>query len=488
MWYDIAVLGVLVYFMAKGASRGLVWQFATIAGLVLCFMFAETFSGIVGPHITIAAPYNEWATMFGAYLFFSFIAFGAARMLTKGIENAGLKEYNAHLGAILGLAKGAVICLILTFFLATLNATHEVIRNSKSGYYAALTMQKIHPIMPEKLHDALNKYIHSLDNLPGVGPIEHDHVIDQNVGFADAFKDAAKTFDEKLGNKFLPTPSKPPVNNLNSDPWGYNPPQAGYNTSTIPNGGQFGQSGPVSSIPAGARSSIQPNYGQPNYGNASYQQPTQPSGSVPYNTPPSQRAQSNTSTDFWNQVRGTLSTQARQTLADTLQNMDPATQQALQKQILDSLRNTRSEDLPQLERQLMQSGAKALPGLLSQWGGSTSTTNVPATPHTSEREQLLVDVSQLRSSFPQIQTRLQSELRGLMSGIPDTVAVAVLRDWKADLSNDRANDPDRTTDLNTPVEQRILQQMQRSGVNLQNLDPALRDRLSSGANSAGQLR
>jgi uncharacterized membrane protein required for colicin V production len=474
MWYDIAVLGVLVYFMAKGASRGLIWQFATIAGIVLCFMFAETFSGIVGPHITIAAPYNEWVTMFAAYLFFSFIAFGAARVLTKSIEQAGLKEYNAHLGAILGLAKGAVLCLVMTFFLATLTPTHEIIRNSRSGYYAALTMQKIHPIMPEKLHDALNKYIHSLDNIPGIGPLDHDHQIDPNVGLADAIRDAANAVDDKLGNPFVNAPSAPPVSRPPYDPFGP-PPANGYQ-----NGVQPTQPGYISSIPAGARSPV-----QPNYGTNPYAPPTQPGGTPQYNSIPNQPAPA---TDFWSEVRGAFGAQARQALAESLQNMDPATQQALQKQILESLRSTRSEDLPQLERQLMQSGAQALPGLLSRWGGSTPTPNTPAASATNEREQLLVDVSQLRSSFPQIQIRLQSELRGLMSGIPDNVAVAVLKDWKADLSNDRANDPDRATDINTSVEQRILQQMTRNGVRLDQLDPALRERLSSGANSGAQLR
>ena len=131
------------------------------------------------------------------------IAFGAARMLTRGIEEAGLKEYNSHLGAVFGLAKGVVVCLVMTFFLATLDATHNVIANSKSGYYAAITMQKIHPIMPEKLHDALNRYIHSLDNIPGVGPIEHDHVVDPNVGLADAIVDLVSTGNTLRANKLV---------------------------------------------------------------------------------------------------------------------------------------------------------------------------------------------------------------------------------------------------------------------------------------------
>jgi len=466
MWYDIAVLGVLVFCMARGASRGLIFQMATIAGIVLCLMFAETFSGIVGPHISLQPPLNEWVTMFGAYLFFSFIAFGAARMLTKGIEEAGLKEYNSHLGAVFGLAKGVVVCLVATFFLATLDATHNVIANSKSGYYAAITMQKIHPIMPEKLHDALNRYIHSLDHLPGVGPIEHDHVVDPNVGLADAIRDAAKAVDEKFNNPFVTPPSTPPQYAAPSDPWGHQP--AGTRTVVS----QPAQPNVVSSIPSGARVPVQP-YQAPQTG-------TQPQGGV-------------SSTDFWNQVRGTLRTQARQSLAETLENMDPATRQQLQQQILESLKNTRSEDLPKLEEQLIRSSANALPGLLSTWMGSGSSARgvapvSPTSSPTGDRERLLTEVSQLQSNFPQVQSRLQSELRGMMAGVPETVAVAVLKDWKADLTRDFNNDPDRSTTIDTPVEQRVLLQMQRYGVRIESLDPALRERLSSGANGSLQLR
>ncbi len=474
MWYDIAVLGVLVYSMARGASRGLVWQLASIAGIILCLMFAETFSGVVGPHISLKPPLNEWVTMFGAYLFFSFIGFGAARMLTKSIEDAGFKEFNSHLGALFGLAKGFVMCLVLTFFLATLDATHDVIRNSRSGYYAALTMQKIHPVMPDKLHDALNRYIHSLDNIPGVGPIEDDHVVDPNIGLADAIRDAAKAVDEKFSNPFETSPSPPPQTPAPPprDPFSYQPQNNPYRTPAnpaAPNGGF------LSSIPAGNRTSAPQSPAQPNWNTAP---------SANQQAPPT----APNSTEFWNQVRGALRTQARQQLAETLQNLDPQTQQQLQQQILDSLKNTRSEDLPKLEEQILRTTANALPGMISRWVTSTPAEQNPvAAASTSEREQLLAEVSRLRSNFPQIQTRLQSELRGLMAGVPDSVATAVLRDWKADLMRDLNNDPDRSTTIDTPIEARILQQMQRSGVRMELLDPALRERLSAGA-SGLQLR
>jgi hypothetical protein len=81
---------------------------------------------------------------------------------------------------------------------------------------------------------------------------------------------------------------------------------------------------------------------------------------------------------------------------------------------------------------------------------------------------------------------MQAEIRGLMKGVPEQVQIAVLRDWKSDLSN-QTNDPDPHTDSETTLEMRILRQMQLAGLRLDALDPDLQERLSSGAGGV-QLR
>jgi hypothetical protein len=40
MWYDLLTLGILMYAMFRGATKGVVWQLATIAALLLCFCSA----------------------------------------------------------------------------------------------------------------------------------------------------------------------------------------------------------------------------------------------------------------------------------------------------------------------------------------------------------------------------------------------------------------------------------------------------------------
>lgn len=165
MWYDVVVLAILAYTTIRGAVKGVIWQLAAIAGVVLCLVFAESTSALAGPYVKLEPPLNHWVVMFGSYVLFSFLAFGVARLLNDWIEKQQFGEYNRHLGAILGFVKGVVICLVLTFFAVTVSAdARELLKHSRSGKAAAIIMDRLHPVMPEKLHEALGDYIHLLDS------------------------------------------------------------------------------------------------------------------------------------------------------------------------------------------------------------------------------------------------------------------------------------------------------------------------------------
>ncbi len=187
MWYDAVVIAILLFATIRGAMRGVIWQLAGLAGLVVCVVFAESISAAVSPFVGLPEPLNEWVVMFVAYLVFSFFAFGVARLMHEAIEKAELKEYNRHLGALFGFIKGVAICLVLTFFIVTVSdSAREALKHSTSGRYAAIIMDRLHPVMPEKLHDALWKYIHLLDD-PSLDLkyADHDHDHDHGEGADD---------------------------------------------------------------------------------------------------------------------------------------------------------------------------------------------------------------------------------------------------------------------------------------------------------------
>ena len=121
MWYDLLTLGILMYAMFRGAMKGVVWQLATIAALLMCFFFSGSLSHVVAPFIRVEEPLNKWIAMLVLYLGFSFVSFGVARVMHEAIENMRIEALDRHLGALLGLVKGAMFSMFLTFFLVTLS-------------------------------------------------------------------------------------------------------------------------------------------------------------------------------------------------------------------------------------------------------------------------------------------------------------------------------------------------------------------------------
>lgn len=167
MWYDCLAVAILAYTTIRGAMKGVIWQIAAIAGLVACFVFSESISAAAGPYIKLEPPLNNWVVMIGAYLVFSFAAFSIARLLTEWLDKIHFGDFNRHLGAILGFVKGVLMVLVLTFFSVTVSeGMHDVLQHSRTGHIAARIMYHLHPVMPEKLHDTLARYIniHKLDD------------------------------------------------------------------------------------------------------------------------------------------------------------------------------------------------------------------------------------------------------------------------------------------------------------------------------------
>jgi len=165
MWYDWVMVAVLVFGTIRGAAKGLVWQVAAIAAILLCFAFAESLSLSIAPLLPVEAPLNRWVAMFLLYVGFSFLTFAAARQLSGWIEKMKLQEYDRHLGAIFGFVKGLTFCLVITFFVVTLSENMRgAVFESQSGKAAAIIMDRLHPVMPNELHDVIGPYIHRLDH------------------------------------------------------------------------------------------------------------------------------------------------------------------------------------------------------------------------------------------------------------------------------------------------------------------------------------
>lgn len=164
MAYDLIIIGILAFATWRGSSKGFVWQLATIAGIILCFVFAETVSVVVAPMIGLQPPLSRWVSIFGLYVIGSFAAFAVARGIRGWLEKMKFEGYDAHLGGVFGFIKGVVFSIVLTFFAVTLSeSTRQAAFQSQSGYACALLFERIQPVLPQELTAVLDPYLHNLD-------------------------------------------------------------------------------------------------------------------------------------------------------------------------------------------------------------------------------------------------------------------------------------------------------------------------------------
>ncbi|QDU37058.1 Colicin V production protein [Maioricimonas rarisocia] len=428
MWYDLVVIAIIGFTTVRGAARGVIWQLAGITGLVLSLAFAESISAAFGPSINLQPPLNNWVVMFGAYLFFSFVAFGTARLMNDWIEKANLKEYNQHLGAVLGAVKGVAICLVLTFFVVTLSEdAREALRHSRSGRAAAIIMDRLHPVMPEKLHDALAKYIHQLDS-PDLDLHHNDHDHGSHDGHDHGHDDdGIRLLDTLTGN-----------------------------------------SG------SGASGDYDPFLGSP--------EPMNPdSGGIPTPVDPGQ--QNGSTFDAWlGQIDDLLGDDLSGVVSQTLRSIEPGQQRQLRDRMIQVLQNTHSRDMTQLRQELLQAGSDELIQTLDRWSQGKPKTESPATSvpgaTAQRREELLFDIAGQYTSNSRARNEIARQLDQEFVGLPDQVAVAVLEDLRADLWAAQP-DPDPGTSITSSLELRMVRQLEAAGIPVSRLTPALQSRLRS---------
>ncbi len=166
--YDIIMLAVLVGATVFGAWKGRAWQIASLGAIVASSYVALKFDTPLAEALPIGPPWDvplAWAILFVGTSFVIWVAF---RYVSDFIDRLKLKEFDRQIGALFGLAKGVLICAIVTVFLVSLvEPIRAPILRSYSAYYIAVFLDKAHAYLPNDIHDTLEPFIHSLDERLG---------------------------------------------------------------------------------------------------------------------------------------------------------------------------------------------------------------------------------------------------------------------------------------------------------------------------------
>ncbi len=158
--FDCVVAGIVIFTLIHGAIRGMAWQLASIASLVVSAVVAMRFSGVFAPAFGSQAPWNRFLAIFVLFLGTSLAIWLLFRAVSGFINRLQLKDFDRQMGAIFGLVKGLLICLALTFFGVTLaEGSRALVLRSWSGNFLARVIWSVVPALPEEVRTAMGEYL-----------------------------------------------------------------------------------------------------------------------------------------------------------------------------------------------------------------------------------------------------------------------------------------------------------------------------------------
>lgn len=163
--YDVIMLIVLISATIFGAIKGFAWQIASLASVIVSYAVAYYFRNDVAKMINAQHPWNLFIAMLVLYAGTSFAIWMVFRLVSSSIDKVKLKEFDRHLGALFGLGKGLVFCLLITMFAMTLlgPAKQQAICASRSGYYISKFLAGADGLFPKEIDQIIRPHLDRLE-------------------------------------------------------------------------------------------------------------------------------------------------------------------------------------------------------------------------------------------------------------------------------------------------------------------------------------
>ena len=158
--YDMVMLGLLATAGVLGYFKGIVWQIAWIAGICLSSYVSLRFSGELAPFIGQQPPWNRLLAMLALYVGTSLVVWITFRFVSTLIDAVHLSAFDHQLGLLFGLAKGALICVVVTFFAVTMMPAYRgEITGSQSGQIVAKLIGEADQFLPADIHETVDPFL-----------------------------------------------------------------------------------------------------------------------------------------------------------------------------------------------------------------------------------------------------------------------------------------------------------------------------------------
>ncbi len=169
--YDFLMLAVVLGCLVFGAWKGMAWQVASLASIVVSYLSAVKCSGVIAPMISAEAPWNKAVAMLILYVATSIGIWLGFRLVAGFIDSVRLKEFDRQIGAMFGAAKGVLLCLVITFFALSLSETARgMVHASRAGYYMTWLLKESDQYLPVRVREVVGPYIDRLEDKLQPGP------------------------------------------------------------------------------------------------------------------------------------------------------------------------------------------------------------------------------------------------------------------------------------------------------------------------------
>ncbi|MDO5581537.1 MAG: CvpA family protein [Planctomycetia bacterium] len=156
--FDIVVLLVLVVMTLWGGLRGVISQAAAILSLIAGWFAASNYYTIVEPYIGKNDTWSKPVAMLVMFIGTGVAIRIVAKIFQRFVSLSQLKEFDRQMGALFGFLKGAIICLLITYFAVTLSdSSRQAVVDSQSGPYLVRAVCALDSIMPEDVRHAFLK-------------------------------------------------------------------------------------------------------------------------------------------------------------------------------------------------------------------------------------------------------------------------------------------------------------------------------------------
>jgi uncharacterized membrane protein required for colicin V production len=158
--YDAAMAGVVVAGMIWGAWRGVTWQLASIASLILGYVASHQLSPQLAPQFGTDPVISRTLAMMAIYAVVSGGVFLVAWIFRAILRRMKFEAFDRHLGLLLGGMEGAFLGVVVTFFVVSLAPqTRDPIYTSLSGKLVAGIINSVGPTFKAEAGEALAPFV-----------------------------------------------------------------------------------------------------------------------------------------------------------------------------------------------------------------------------------------------------------------------------------------------------------------------------------------